>query len=170
MSIRPTRRHPLQKRAARSLFEELSKLYPGHPFSDVGVIEEAEFNDIIVYIFDGRACFFRYEGKLAPLLTMLIDKGYSWLPRVYVDRGAARAMVRGADLMIPGVRGVEGDFDVGSIVVIVDEESRAPVAVGEALLDFKALREAVSRGGKGKALRNIHHVGDKLWSIASSIR
>lgn len=167
---KPSRRHPLQKRAMRALLEELSKLYPSNPLTKVNVVEEAVFDDVIVYIFDGKPFLIRLEDKLIPSLVLLLEVGYDWLPQVYIDRGAAKAMVRGADLMIPGIRGLSGDFNVGSIVVIVDEESRAPIAVGEALVDSRSLREVLGRGGRGKAFRNVHHVGDRLWSIINSIR
>lgn len=170
-SVRPIRRHHLQKRIARSLLEEIRRLYPSFPLANVDIVEEAVFeDDVVVYILNGKPSFFRYEGRLVPLLTLLLDLGYEWLPQVYVDRGASKAMVRGADLMIPGIRGVKGVFQSGSVVVIVDEESKAPVAVGEALMDSKSLELALSTSGKGRALKNIHHVGDKLWGIANLIR
>lgn len=167
---RPTRRHPLQKRFMRGLLEELLKQYPGFPLRDVRLVEVAEFEGFTLYLFDGKAAFFRVEGLLIPALSLLLDVGYDWLPQVYVDRGATRAMVRGADLMIPGIRRVSGDFSVGSIVVIVDEESGSPIAVGEALLDSRSLSESISGGGRGRAFRNVHHVGDRLWGAATLIR
>ncbi len=169
-AIKPVRRHPLQKRFVRELLEELVKRYPSFPLRDAKLVEVAEFEGFTLYMFDGRAAFFRVGSTLIPALSLLLDIGYGWLPQVYVDRGAARAMVRGADLMVPGVRRISGDFGIGSIVVIVDEESKSPVAVGEALVDSRSLSESVAGGGRGKAFRNLHHVGDRLWNAVALIR
>jgi PUA domain protein len=166
---KPVRRYPLRKRDARALLEEISSNYPGFPLREVEVVEMAEFDDVTLYILDRRVAFFRRGGRLLPSLTFLLDYGYSWLPQVYVDRGAAKAMVRGADLMAPGVRSINGDFNVGSIVVIVDEESKAPIAIGEALLDSRGVSELVARSAKGKVFKNLHHVGDRIWSMARSL-
>ncbi len=167
---KPTRRYPLRKRDAKNLLEEVLKNYPGFPLREIERVEIAEFDNLTLYLFDGKAAFFRIHDRLLPSLTLLLDVGFSWLPQVYVDRGAAKAMVRGADLMAPGVRKLIGDFNVGSIVVIVDEESNTPIAVGEALIDSSSLSEVLARGGRGKVFRNLHHVGDKLWSVAILIR
>ncbi len=167
---RPARRYFLKKRDVKNLLEEILNRYPGFPLRDVRSIEIAEFDDLILYLFEGKASFFRVQGRLIPSLTFLLDIGFGWLPQVYVDRGAAKAMVRGADLMIPGVKRLTGSFSVGSIVVIVDEESKAPIAIGEALIDSSSLLEVIVKSGRGKAFKNIHHVGDRMWSITMLIR
>lgn len=50
--------------------------------------------------------------------------------RVHVDAGAARALAeRGASLLPKGVTRVEGDFDAGAVVEILDDRAR-PIARG----------------------------------------
>jgi predicted ribosome-associated RNA-binding protein Tma20 len=46
---------------------------------------------------------------------------------------------------------------MGVPVTIMDEKYRKHIAVGVTLTALKAL------GGKGKVVRNLHYVGDKVW-------
>ena len=98
----------------------------------------------------------------------LLKRGSGWLPRVLVDRGASQAVGRGADLMVPGVRGVEGQFSEGQVVAIVDEETRVPVGVGLALMDDAKLRALAAAKARGKAVQVVHYPGDRLWKLVTA--
>lgn len=130
-------------------------------------VEEGKAGDVIVYLDSGLPCLARVNGSLIPTLTCLLRRGYSWLPYVLVDRGATQAVGRGADLMAPGVRGVVGSFDKGALVAVVDEQTKAPVAVGRALVSSDELRSMISSRSKGKVIENLHYPGDQLWKIIS---
>lgn len=160
--MRVSRRHPLSKRDRRRLEERVMSLYPGFPLS-FDDAEAAVVDGVTVYIVGGTPCLYEAGGRLVPTLACLLRHGSSWLPRILVDRGAARAVARGADLMAPGVRGVEGSFNAGDVVAVVDEESGAAVAVAEALEDSESLRARVESRGRGRVARNLHHVGDRVW-------
>ncbi len=73
--------------------------------------------------------------------------------------GAVPHVVGGADVMAPGIRRVEGEFGVDGLVVVADEKYGKHLAVGRALLESKALAAAK----KGKAVENLHYVGDPIW-------
>jgi PUA domain protein len=53
-----------------------------------------------------------------------------------------------------------GEFNRGSVVIIRDMRNR-PIGVGIALFSSQELREVQ----RGKVIKNIHHMGDKLWSL-----
>ncbi|MDM7274670.1 MAG: DUF1947 domain-containing protein [Thermoprotei archaeon] len=157
-----SKRHPLSKKTLRALLEEVIKTYPKFPLANPELVEEAAAGGTIMYIFDGVPSLFRVSGRLVPTLRLLAFKGYEWLPHIYIDRGATRAVARGADLMLPGVRGVVGEFKPGDIVVAVDEEAKTPVMVGEALIDSRAVSESIGKSVKGKAVKSIHYINDEL--------
>jgi PUA domain protein len=74
--------------------------------------------------------------------------------------GAVPHIADGADVMAPGVVSVDEDILPGDGVVIVDERHGKPLAIGLALVagaDMKA--------PKGKVIKNLHHVGDEIWSL-----
>lgn len=173
-SFRVVRRHALSKKEARRLAEEAAAL--GEPpltrKSRVEVaLVEVEGARFEVYIVDGVPCLARREGGvLFPLLRCLAERGSEWVRgRVLVDRGAAVALARGANLMVPGVRGVEGRFEKGDVVAVLYADTRAPVMVGVAEASSEELAEAVEKGGRGLAVRRLHYVGDKLWDVAGRL-
>ncbi|MCS7102632.1 MAG: RNA-binding protein [Candidatus Korarchaeum sp.] len=100
------------------------------------------------------------DGRLLPFLTA-VEKFNLPLPRVVVDLGAVKPVASGADVMGPGVKGVEGEFNEGDLVAVVDEKFKAVIAVGVALRSSAEARE------RGKTIKNIHHAGDLLWRAVS---
>lgn len=133
--------------------EELGLEAEGKRFE---VVEEEGRRLILV---DGSPSLLEEGGRLFPFL--------SWAERlkkrVVVDMGAVPHLARGADVMSPGVVGVEGEIRPGEIVAVVEEKYGKVLAVGEALV---AGEEMVGR--KGKVVRNLHHVGDAIWKLAKS--
>ncbi len=157
-------RYPLSKKDLRRLQEEASVSLGQVPIKWKHV-EVGKSDDVEVYIDDGLPCLARVKGVLIPTLRCLLRRGALWIPRVIVDRGASQAVGRGADLMIPGVRNVEGDFREGTIVAIVDEQSNVAVGVGRALVDSDKLRNLIRARAKGKAVEVLHYPGDNLWDL-----
>ncbi len=80
-------------------------------------------------------------------------KDYPW---VEVDEGAAKAILRGADLMVPGIKGYT-EFYLGEPVVI--RYGNSQIAIGEAVESSNRLSEV----DKGKAIKILHYKGDKIW-------
>jgi PUA domain protein len=134
------------------------------------LLEEAEkavaSTGEVIYVINGEPAFADTREGLIPLLPFLLRHGHDWLPSVEVDRGASIAVSKGADLMTPGITAVRGEFAEGDLVVVVDETSKAPVVVGRALIDSSTLREKVAEKGRGKAVKNLHRPGDRLWTLA----
>ena len=98
------------------------------------------------------------DGVWYPSLAVLQQKP-ELLPRVVVDKGAIRFLVNGADIMRPGIIKVES-FSKGAFVVIVDETVGKAIAVGKALVSSQEMIAT----SQGKVIKNIHYVGDELWS------
>ena len=75
--------------------------------------------------------------------------------------GAVPHICNGANVMAPGIRRFKGDFVEGDLVSIVDENHEKPLAIGEILYNAKTANIIKH----GLVVRNIHYVGDKIWSI-----
>ncbi len=123
----------------------------------------------------GEAAFFYYEGELVPSVRLLLLNEYnSLLPKVTVNMPAIPFMVKGADLMRPGIVipnainrvsnesdgriGID-DFEKGAFVAIIDEKNKKTVAVGRALFSSAEIKAM----DKGKVIKNLHRVGDEIW-------
>jgi len=171
VEVRAAKRHPLSKREVRHLLKEVEERLGEPPFTRsprIELVELAEPRRLDIYLVDGLPCLARLrDGTLIPLIICLQSRGSGWLRgRVTADKGATMALARGAHLMIPGVRGVEGDFKEGDVVVVLYYETRAPVMVGVAELDSRGLALAAREKRRGRAVRRLHYVGDALWEAS----
>ena len=166
--LKPSKRYPASKKEKKRVAKALSSLFQGLTPENV---EHVEFRDgTVMYVVDGTPCIIIVGDRVIPHLKCLLTRRTSiTLPLVIVDRGATAAVGRGADLMVPGIRRVEGEFEVGDLVVVVDEEARVPVAVGEALMSSSEILEKLAGERRGKAVRILHRPGDKYWKMAEAL-
>jgi len=102
----------------------------------------------------------RNEERLFPTLR---NPSVENLPSVFVDMGAVPYVCKGADVMSPGIVKVEGDFGVGELVVVRDITHSKSLSVCSALVASDEMQGME----RGKALRNLHYVGDKLWQAGT---
>jgi predicted RNA-binding protein (TIGR00451 family) len=85
------------------------------------------------------------------------------LPSVYVDKGALRFLVSGADVMRPGIRKTDA-FQKDAAVAVRGEDNNVAVCIGIALYSS----EEMMAMAKGKAIKNIHHMGDGIWNLTKA--
>ncbi|KAK6330506.1 hypothetical protein TWF696_003395 [Orbilia brochopaga] len=109
-----------------------------------------------------------YDGWFPSVYTAweLVNNGL--LPIVYTHDAVMEKVFGGADLMMPGVVGVVrrqpgNGVQKGDLVGVADyKKENVVLAVGVAEVDIPATG---GRGGKGKAVRILHWVGDELWAL-----
>ena len=121
-------------------------------------IEVDETETAEIYIFDGTPLLAKSNGQLFP--TLAFDELFQVMPKVVVDMGAVPYVCKGADVMAPGVREIKGEFKENDLILVVDERHGKYLAVGVALLSSEAMKTV----DHGKAVKNLHYVGDKLWN------
>ena len=147
----------MRSRDARELLRKLSE-----KFGEIKAkkVEAAEFEKKKVYFLDEHIEFIEDENGLYPYLG---GSYLDYFPRVVVDMGAIRFVCNGADVMAPGI--VDADeFEASALVVIRDVTHGKALAVGKAV---KSSDEILS-DRRGKVVKNLHYVGDKLWESASA--
>ncbi len=126
-------------------------------------VELAQTRELEIYIINGVPFMIKRKDLLIPALTF--NEALQRLPRIIVDMGAIPHICNGADVMAPGVKGVEGEFSEGSTVVIVDERYGKPLAVGVALRSSEEIRKLK----RGRIIRNLHYVGDGIWNLIKGL-
>jgi len=107
-----------------------------------------------IILLDGFPMFAKVGENILPLL-----KANPALPSIFVDKGAIPFIIKGADLMRPGVASVD-NFKKDELVLIVDKEHKKSLAIGIALFDS----EEMIKLEKGKVVKIYNYVGDKYWS------
>jgi PUA-domain protein len=153
----------LKDRDAKPLVEVLNKIPGFEQLSHKSRVEtELVKNSEIIFV-DGQPVAFKRDGQFVPVLTN--DLALEKMPRVTVDMGAVPHVAGGADVMAPGVRGVQGSFGEKELVVVVDEKHGKSLAVGRSLYDSEKFPSVK----KGKVITNLHYVGDLIWDIVKPL-
>ena len=160
------RRHFLKEKEAKKLFLDFSqrlkvdaeKLFGPKPRVEVNETEIAE-----IFTVNGKPSLARSGGTLFP--TLAFDEVFPFLPKIVVDMGAVPYLCDGADVMAPGVVSIEGDFKENDLLLIIDERHRKPLMIGFSLFNSQAMKKLKH----GKIVKNVHHVGDKLWKAIKEI-
>jgi predicted RNA-binding protein (TIGR00451 family) len=91
--------------------------------------------------------------KIIPHLRELNEKPFK---SVYIDEGAIPFLIKGADMMRPGIHQIDEDIEKGEIILIKDLEHRKALAVGEAVLPS----EEMHTQEKGVSVKVLHYMGD----------
>ncbi len=101
------------------------------------------------------------DGTLLPFLTA-VEKYSLNIPKVVIDKGAIMPVAKGAHVMGPGIIRVEGEFNEGDIVAVIEETKGYVIAVGV------AERSHIQAKERGRTVKNLHHAGDSLWRAVAS--
>lgn len=127
------------------------------PKSKVEIIE-TDLDDII--LIDGSPMIMMIEGEPFPTLKGALELDIQ-SRYVVVDMGAVKFVVKGADIMSPGITDADPDIKEGDLVIIIDETHRKPLATGRSIISGPEMVE----NKEGKAVKSIHHIGDKVWDL-----
>lgn len=162
---RKPRRHFLKDKEARKLFilfsqrlkTNVEELYGSRPRIEVNETETAE-----IFVINGKPLFARLDDELFP--TLVFEEAFPFITKIVVDMGAVPYVCKGADIMAPGILRIEGEYEENDLLLIVDERHSRPLAMGVALHNSQTTKNM----RHGKTVRNIHHVGDRLWNALKS--
>jgi len=149
-----TRRHAIRKREAKQIIQHINS-YLGCSMD--GSLEMAEYRGRKIFLVDGKLEGLFIDEK--PFLTVNGIKRWGAKNKwVMVDDGAIKFILNGADVMAPGIIKADESIAKGDIVWVCDGRN-LPLAVGRALMDGREMIAAT----RGKAVENLHHMGDELW-------
>lgn len=98
--------------------------------------------------------------RLMPTLSCMWTSRQA-LPVIHIHAGVSNFILRGADLMLPGVACELPPFREGDFVAVCVSGNPAAIAVGETLLSSEA---AVACGMKGRCVRIHTSFGDAMWA------
>lgn len=130
-------------------------------WKETAAVEEAEFLERKVLVVDNAVLGLLDNGEPVPTVRGLLAHRPT-LRYVTVDMGAVRFVANGADIMAPGIVEADPGVKEGDWVWVRDERNKQPLAVGRALVPAAAMVR-----GKGKAVKSLHHLGDKLWAATA---
>ena len=156
----------LKDRESKQIIKEFMNRFPSSldSLDSVKHLEEEIVEDNSVFFGDGKPWIVRVQGRLLPSLKY--DLVLATLPKIVIDMGAVPHIANGAQVMRPGIRQIEGQFNRDDLVVILDEKYRKIIALGIAEKDSETMRSMA----KGRVIANIHYVGDPLWKSFTPLK
>jgi len=159
------RRYTLKSKESKQILSEVSQRFKMNLdalFGSKVIIEVVESDIGQIYTINSRPVMFRSE-VFVPLLGF--TEFTKAAPKVTVDMGAIPFVCKGANVMAPGIRCVEGEFLKGDLIVVVDEKHGKALALGESMFDAVVFKEIK----KGPVIKTLHYVSDKYWSSAKEL-
>jgi PUA domain protein len=162
MSVKQ-RRYALKSKEVKQILCEASQQFKmdlDALFGNKVTIEAVEFDNSQIYIVNTRPIMFKATNVFLPLLSFA--EFIEVAPKITVDMGAIPFVCKGANVMAPGIRHVEGEFSKGDLLVVVDEKHGKALALGESMLDATIFRETKN----GPVIKTQHYVSDKYWNTA----
>ncbi|MCL2786501.1 MAG: RNA-binding protein [Methanomassiliicoccaceae archaeon] len=152
------KRKRLRVKDMKAYSEEIERSLGILAFTADDAVDIAESSEFDVLFVNGEILGMIYNGR-----TFLTVRGLlKFKPQrrfVTVDMGAVPYVTNGADIMAPGITDADPDIQADDMVWIRDVKNLVPLAIGISSVSGEELR----KGGKGKVIRTIHNVGDKLW-------
>lgn len=156
--IRIKKRGRLREKEIKALSEEISQKVGIQVFTLKDTIDKAESSDFDVIFVNNEILAMVISGKAFLTVKGLLKYNP---PRsfVTVDMGAVPFVVKGADIMGPGIVDADKEINPGDFVWVRDVKNLRALAIGEALISGMEMLQKKP----GKAIKSIHYVGDKLW-------
>lgn len=160
--IIPRKRHTIRKSQAQELLAGLKEQIGESADMFAGDRIEILETDagISLYLVDKKPLLMHLRGMVFPTLRGLLEHPFPER-KVVVDSGAVPFVIKGADVMRPGITSITDDIRAGMPVQVVEERHGKPVATGIALFDAAEMREKTT----GKVIKTHYYVGDDLWSL-----
>lgn len=149
------RRRRLRKKEVKKIVSEVKETAGVEvPAGDMDVID---FDKIGVILVNNEPLLIEYDGKhYVSVYGAIKLKPEKY--KVTVDEGALKFIMNGADVMKPGIVYADERIKEGDFVYVTVEGKESPIAVGVALCDGNSMMS-----GKGKAVKNLHHLKDRIW-------
>jgi len=160
------RRYSLKTKEAKQILTEAStklKLDLEALFGGKATVEVVESDVGEVYLIGAQPLLFKAGEKVLP--TLHFSEFTTKAPKIVVDMGAVPYVCKGADVMAPGIVRIEGEFDKGDLVVVVDMKFGKALALGESLMDAENAK-AIK---KGPIVKSLHYVSDKVWDYTKAL-
>ena len=153
------KRRPINKKEARFIKEGILAAHNLDMPIKAGKYEIGKIDNFDILISKGniialiKDTFVHFTVR--GLLANSVETGW-----VQVDMGAVPFVCNGANTMSAGINGVSPEIVKNQYVWIREENHHKPLAIGLSLMDA----EEMLKSEKGKAIKSLHYIGDKIWN------
>jgi len=162
MFVKIKNRHRLKSKEIKIFENELNKTFNNISFNKKSSLEIGDYDEYKIIFIDNEPCFTYYNSMIIFTLHGL----NIYKPKenyVVVDMGAVKYVTNGADVMAPGIIDADKNIKEDDQVWICDKTYKKPLAIGIAIMNGPQMITEE----KGRAVKTIHWVGDKLWNFTA---
>ncbi|CAD7934471.1 unnamed protein product [Amoebophrya sp. A120] len=161
----------VERKIREDILESYPRLQPVMdliwPKKNANILLGKTKNKIQLVILDEEVIFFQPDsnnpGKVWFPTLRLLHQYPSMMPKMQVDTGAIKFVLKGADVMCPGLThptgGAMEDVPKDVPVQIVAENKETACAVGLTAMSTEEIRKL----NKGNGVLSMHSLGDCLW-------
>jgi PUA domain protein len=129
--------------------------------AQVEILEPDQDSKFVVI--DARFTFISGSAGYLPFVGSAEAVGL--FPSLTIDEGALKYIIKGADVMRPGISKYDDWGDAGKLVIVREEKKGRAAAVGRTAVKSAEMAELK----KGNCVENLHHVGDRFWEAYKRI-
>jgi PUA-domain protein len=154
-----SKRIALKSSEAKRVLQELGQKFPAFAaeLHSKQIVEEIDVENGKLYILDNKPFAVSKASGLFP--SLMNDDVLKTLPSITVDMGAIPHICNGADIMRPGIKVINGEFEKGAVLLVKDIKFGKSIGICIAEVSSGSMQTM----GKGKAAHNVHYVGDSFW-------
>ncbi len=119
-------------------------------------------------IIDGRFIFVMNDdsgGSSSYLPFVGSAEAVGLFPSASIDEGAVKYIIKGADVMRPGISKYDEWGEAGRLVIVREDKKGRAAAVGRTSVSSSEMAELK----KGNCIKNLHHAGDRFWNAYKTI-
>lgn len=153
-------RHRLRRKEIKRIADDIEAALGVKTFDEAAAVDMADAQRFEVVVFENSVVGVMLEGK-----AFLTVRGLLRWPAsrrfVSIDEGAIKYICNGADVMGPGITEADPAIAPDDPVWVRDARHKKPLAIGKALAGGPALASKAP----GKVVKNLHYIGDELWSL-----
>jgi PUA domain protein len=161
------KRQVVSKHDSRDLIAEVERSSGIHlevPRSaQVEILEPDDGSKFVIV--DGRFMFVNAGESASYIPFVGSSEAVGLLPSLTIDEGAVKYIIKGADVMRPGISKYDEWGEAGKLVVVREDKKGRAAAVGKTAVSSAEMAELK----KGNCVKNLHHAGDKYWSAYKTI-
>lgn len=123
-------------------------------------------NRISLVALNGKPLFFQYRDRQWVPTLRLLHQYPSMMPKMQIDRGAVKFVLRGSNVMCQGLTSPGGrmeDVAANAVVQIAVEGKQHSCAIGITTMSTEEIR----RENKGPCIETLTSLNDGLWTLDS---
>lgn len=160
MAVKIKNRHRLKERDVKDLAAELQSRFHGDFLLGNVIVDIGSVEEFTVLLVNDNIDFLVFNNKVVFTLQGIMRHQ----PKnnfVVIDMGAVSYIIKGADVMAPGITDADAMIQKDDIVWICDEKHHKPLATGIALMTGDEMKMKQP----GKAVKILQYVGDRFWML-----